>query len=398
MFKAELEVARAVRDGEIAKPLLPVLYELPSRSSAEGGWKDRRFWPLVNPNFGRSVSPAFLEDQLVTAERTGAEALALLASQHFNVEIGLSLRADRWAGADLWLGAADPALTLEALIERCEVLVAGIDGGGLDDLLALAVVGREAETKRWLAWGKSFVHIEGLRRRRAEAARLVDFAAAHELVVLDDDGPIAPAEILARLDAETHASNEEKKAEVALFPPSNEDKKSYVSRFSPSDDDEKSDMEAEAELPPDIAELVAVVRLCDESGKLAVVGLDPAGLGLIVDGLASVGVVEAPEGERSRVVGVSQGYKLMGAIKTAERKLLDGTLLHAGQALLAWAVGNAKTELKGNAVMITKQLAGSGKIDPLMALFDAVALMSTNPEPPALGGPSVYEGRGFVIV
>jgi hypothetical protein len=33
-----------------------------------------------------------------------------------------------------------------------------------------------------------------------------------------------------------------------------------------------------------------------------------------------------------------------------------------------------------------------------MAVFDAVALMSTNPEPPALGGPSVYEGRGFVVV
>ena len=162
VFKAELEVARAVRDGEIAKPLLPVLYELPGRASAEGGWKDRRFWPLVNPNFGRSVSPAFLEDQLVTAEHTGAEALALLASQHFNVEIGLSLRADRWAGADHWLNAAEPGLTLEALIERCEVLVAGIDGGGLDDLLALAVVGREADTKRWLAWGKSFVHVEGL--------------------------------------------------------------------------------------------------------------------------------------------------------------------------------------------------------------------------------------------
>ena len=387
------------------KPLLPVLYELPARASADGGWKDRRLWPLVNPNFGRSVSPAFLEDQLVTAERTGAEALALLASQHFNVEIGLSLRADRWAGADHWLKAADPALTLEALIERSEVLAVGIDGGGLDDLLALSVVGREAETKRWLAWGKSFVHVEGLRRRKSIAATLIDFAAAGELVVVDQAGPVPAGEIQGRIDSGAE-----------IFSPSNEDEKSYMglcpasgavnqipgaaasgqptSDFSPSNEAEES----EVELPPDIAELVAVVRVCEESGKLAVVGLDPAGLGLIVDGLASIGVVEAPEGERSRVVGVSQGFKLMGAIKTAERKLLDGTLVHAGQALLAWAVGNAKTELKGNAVMITKQLAGAGKIDPLMALFDAVALMSTNPEPPPLGGPSVYESRGFLVV
>ena len=172
VFKAELEVARAVRDGELAKPLLPVLYELPARASADGGWKDRRFWPLVNPNFGRSVSPAFLEDQLVTAERNGSRGAGAARPRSISTSrSGLSLRADRWAGADHWLNAADPALTLEALIERCEVLVAGIDGGGLDDLLALAVVGREKETKRWLAWGKSFVHVEGLRRRRAESPR-----------------------------------------------------------------------------------------------------------------------------------------------------------------------------------------------------------------------------------
>ena len=76
-----------------------------------------------------------------------------------------------------------------------------------------------------------------------------------------------------------------------------------------------------------------------------------------------------------------RGWPLQGAIKTLERKLADGTFTHADQALLGYAIGNAKTEIKGNAVMITKQLAGASKIDPLMAAFDAVALMSKNPTP-----------------
>ncbi|EFH1932237.1 hypothetical protein KK366_005268, partial [Escherichia coli] len=81
------------------------------------------------------------------------------------------------------------------------------------------------------------------------------------------------------------------------------------------------------------------------------------------------------------VVGISQGWKLGGAIKTTERKLAEGVLVHGGQPLMAWCVGNARVEPKGNAILITKQASGRGKIDPLMALFNAVSLMSLNPEP-----------------
>jgi phage terminase large subunit-like protein len=46
---------------------------------------------------------------------------------------------------------------------------------------------------------------------------------------------------------------------------------------------------------------------------------------------------------------------------------------------MAWAVSNARVEPKGNAIVITKQASGTAKIDPLMAAFNAIAWMSTNP-------------------
>jgi hypothetical protein len=42
---------------------------------------------------------------------------------------------------------------------------------------------------------------------------------------------------------------------------------------------------------------------------------------------------------------------------------------------------------KSNAILIAKQASGTAKIDPLMAAFNAIALMSTKP---VVGRPSIF--------
>ena len=83
------------------------------------------------------------------------------------------------------------------------------------------------------------------------------------------------------------------------------------------------------------------------------------------------------------LIGVPQGYQLSGYVQTTERKVAEGKFLHAGQRMMNWCVGNAKGVYQGNAMTIRKQESGKGKIDPLIATFNGVALMSMNPEPTA---------------
>lgn len=78
----------------------------------------------------------------------------------------------------------------------------------------------------------------------------------------------------------------------------------------------------------------------------------------------------------------------MGAIKTIERKLADGSFRHGGQPLLTWCVGNLRIIPTPTAMRVARDEAGFGKVDPAMALFNAAHLMSLNPEAP---GKSFWE-------
>jgi phage terminase large subunit-like protein len=89
----------------------------------------------------------------------------------------------------------------------------------------------------------------------------------------------------------------------------------------------------------------------------------------------AIGVTEGSGLLRS----VRQGIALMGAIKTVERKLADRTILHSGQRMMAWCVGNAKVVHTPTAMRLARDETGAGKIDPLAAVFNAVELMMANP-------------------
>ncbi|ABA60081.1 terminase large subunit [Burkholderia multivorans] len=340
VFKEKLQYYRDVRDGKIVdRKSLGVLYEFPEEMVKSKAYLDPANYYITNPNLGRSVSAEWLEDQLNKIRTKTDGSFQQFIAKHLNVEIGMNLRSDRWAGADFWINAGLPErVTLLDLIEQCEVIAAGIDGGGLDDLLGLSAVGRVRGGRNWLAWAHAWAHPSVLERRKEIAPALHDFEKAGDLTI--------------------------------------------VSRIG-----------------EDVVQAAEYVARIERAGLLYKAGVDPAGIGAILDALAAARVPE------DKVIGISQGWKLSGAIKTTERRIAaasgqriegdeapDGALYHGGQPLLTWAVGNARVVPVGNAVNITKQVSGTAKIDPLMALFNAVSLMALNP--PAQGQ-SVYESRGI---
>lgn len=317
VMKADLDYFRAVRDGVIDDPRsLPVLYEWPEAMIEAEAYLDPKNFYLTNPNLGRSVDTVWLADELRKVKDKRDGSLQIFLAKHLNVEIGLRLSRDRWAGAKYWDGAVDKSLTLETLMARSEVCVVGIDGGGLDDLFGLAVMGRDAETQEWLLWCAAWVQVDVLNEREEIAPRLRDLEAAGDLTILDD--------VEADLDG--------------------------------------------------IIEVIETIHLAGLLPEKAAIGLDPEGVTVLVDRLKEIGLAD------DQLAAVSQGFRLNSAIKGSERRLKNKSLRHGGQALMSWCVGNAKCEARGNAVVITKQASGTAKIDPLMAAFNAVQLMSRNPE------------------
>lgn len=318
IWKTELEKARAIRDGKGGSNpiLLPVLYEFPQALQKDQAyWRNPKNWAPILPNLGKSIDPERLLDDYENNGKVNAEAETIWVSQHLNIEIGVGHKTGAWAGATYWAAGEDAQITVDYILENCEVVIVSLDGGGLDDLYGGNVLGRHKETRDWLSWSHAWCHEGVLERRQSIASRLQDFKTAGELTIYQTAGE-------------------------------------------------------------DIVAIIELISMVKDAGLLGAVAVDPAGLGEMVEALAEIDVTV----ENKLLVGAPQGFGMMNAIKTAERKLQNGTLRHAKSAMMDWCVGNVKIEPLATAIRATKQNAGDAKIDPWAALMNSVTVMVRNPE------------------
>jgi phage terminase large subunit-like protein len=320
-FREELIQARQIRDGVYkgrkVRALLPILYEFPPEMAKDiDQWSDPDNWHIVMPSLGKVLHLNDLILDWESERQKGQKNTQIWASQHLNIEIGVGLGDNQWAGVRYWLGTEKSEITLESIIQHCEVAVAAVDGGGLDDLFGFGILGRHKETKHWWWWSHSWCNRGVLTKRKTIAGRLLDFERDGYLTIVDDG-----------LD--------------------------------------------------DVSEIIEYIQKVKDAGILHSVAVDPYGLGLFVDALDAIGITQDSKG--TKLVGVGQGTKLMSAINSSARMLAAGILFHSKDDCMTWAVGNLKIEATAAAIMANKANSGDAKIDPAMAFFDGCHVMATNP-------------------
>ncbi|MGK7056921.1 terminase large subunit domain-containing protein [Bradyrhizobium sp. 1050_B9_N1_2] len=328
-FKSELKFARNVRDGlyrgKIIRPTLPLLYELP-RDIATLTREERRAnveprW--MNPEYWPMVMPN------INRPITVASMIAEFASEREKSAEAVSVWASQHLNVEIGTGTSDDGWSGADLWDQqiCKTL-------DLEQLLERS----EVVTMGVDGGGRDDLLGFSVVGREKETRHWLSWSYGWaDPIVLQRRQDIA-GQLEGFVDEGSF-----KILEIG---------------------------EAHADLARYAMQVVESGQLPDENA----VGIDPNRAAALFESLFGAGVTD------EQIRRLLQGPALAPAVYGIDIKLADGTFWHADQALMSWCVGNARVEQRGNADMITKQVAGRAKIDPLIALLQASILMSWNPE------------------
>lgn len=339
IWPGELDAYRRIRDNKLKTPHLMVSYEFPEAMLKRKEHLDPKNWHMVNPNIGYSATLDWMQENRAFYEAKGPDSLSGWDNQFLNVDPHYNNPPNAWPGARYWDGAIDKdkrlgrpdAEGLNALLERCEICVIGIDGGGMYDLLSLYVIGREHDRGVWLGWGHSWCHKGMEQSHPAVWKRLKRFASIGELSVVD---------YCVSLDG-------------------------------------KNDKTL------NLDEMSRLVSYINSTGKLIPkggVGVDEGGMPTLADSLHSLSL-PCPV-SHDQVERVKQGAALNPVHDGMATRVATRTFRHGGQQLMKWAVQNVVREDHGkdNYIIVKRREVTHAKIDPFIAMANAARMLYNSPD------------------
>ncbi|MBK7406410.1 MAG: terminase large subunit [Phycisphaerales bacterium] len=171
---AEIDQQAAdIADGKIEDPRqLVVIFGAPE----EADWHDTDVWRACNPNFGVSVTEAYLEDEHRKAVLSPARESVFL---RYNLNRDVSQK-DGWMSVDLWDRCDKPLVPGDLRGRRC---VIGMDLSSRKDLTALVACFQVGDDIAWLP--HCFTPEEGIdEKARKDRAPYREWAAAGWLTLV----------------------------------------------------------------------------------------------------------------------------------------------------------------------------------------------------------------------
>ena len=150
-FQRFLELARRPLDEQAAAGFYSLVFEPENQSAIQIDDVTIDLIDKVNPNLGLTVDKNYLITEFNKYKQIGGDAFLSFCAKHLNLQIKTEFVQNGWAGAEYWQQAEITA-DLEYICENCEVVIVGIDGGGLDDLIGICVAGRVSNSQNWIMW------------------------------------------------------------------------------------------------------------------------------------------------------------------------------------------------------------------------------------------------------